>query len=155
MRLSVEIAAKMSGARGLSPLDRLLLAEESAVIGELILVALGTLQADDLPVVIVGVEEHMTVPILAAEVVEKAGHAVLCLSSTRSPVVVLDEPGYAIQRGLAFSASPPATGERYIYNVPDITQLTVIIAPEGQADALASALSVDTRPVLVIDVIPA
>ena len=80
-------------------------------------------------VLVLGTEELMYVPLrVAAALADRApdGAAVLFSSTTRSPVLAVDDPGYAVRTRLAFpshddpsgeEASGDAASERYVYNV--------------------------------------
>ena len=72
-------------------------------------------------VLVLGSEELIHTPVLiAAALADWAGDGrhVSFSSTTRSPVVAIDEPGYAIRTALSFPAHEQgADGERYLYNV--------------------------------------
>nr|WP_269204979.1 phosphoribosyltransferase [Motilibacter aurantiacus] len=119
-------------------------------------------------VLVLGTEELLYAPLrIAAELAELAPEAAVRFSSTtRSPVLVLDDPGYAVRTALAFPAcDDPADGPgtRYAYNVappaghpePDAVVLVVddaadtpeLYAPGG---LLAAVRSVTPEAVLVV-----
>jgi citrate lyase beta subunit/adenine/guanine phosphoribosyltransferase-like PRPP-binding protein len=83
------------------------------------------LPADVRRVLVLGSEELMYAPLrLAAELDQTVGAEVRFSATTRSPVVAVDDPGYAIRTRIVFpshdqSHDQPAdgTGERYAYNV--------------------------------------
>jgi hypothetical protein len=90
---------------------------------------------------VLGTEELMYLPTrLAAEVaglLEDRGVEVVVSTTTRSPVLPVDDPGYAIRTALAFESSDaPADGPgpRYAYNVA---------APAGGSPFDAAVLVVD------------
>ncbi|MFD7259730.1 phosphoribosyltransferase [Streptomyces sp. NPDC059874] len=73
-------------------------------------------------VLVLGNEELMYAPLRLAKALEEAGaaHEVRFSTTTRSPVLAVDDPGYAIRTRLVFPAhDTPADGpgERYAYNV--------------------------------------
>jgi adenine/guanine phosphoribosyltransferase-like PRPP-binding protein len=74
-------------------------------------------------VLVLGFEELMYAPLLiACDLAELLGRSrtVAFSSTTRSPVVAIDEPGYPIRTGVAFpSHDDPSDGpgERYAYNI--------------------------------------
>ncbi|WP_328317268.1 phosphoribosyltransferase [Streptomyces sp. NBC_00388] len=71
-------------------------------------------------VLVLGFEELMYVPLRLGLALEQAGHDVRSSTTTRSPVLAVDDPGYAIRTGLAFPAHDnpgDGPGERYAYNV--------------------------------------
>ncbi|MFI1965246.1 phosphoribosyltransferase [Streptomyces pathocidini] len=72
-------------------------------------------------VLVLGFEELMYAPLRLAHALEELVDAEVRFSTTtRSPVLAVDDPGYAIRTRLAFSAhDDPADGpgERYAYNV--------------------------------------
>lgn len=71
-------------------------------------------------VLVLGCEELMYAPMLVAtELVTRcgAGRAVRLSSTTRSPVLAIDEPGYPVRTALSFPSHDGGPGERYAYNV--------------------------------------
>lgn len=85
------------------------------------------------PVIMVGHEELMYLPLRLADAVAAAGHRVRFQTTTRSPAYVLDAPGYPLRRGFRFTA--PEEGEsqpRYLYNAawpePAPPPLVVVVA---------------------------
>nr|WP_234327534.1 phosphoribosyltransferase [Streptomyces sp. NRRL WC-3742] len=74
-------------------------------------------------VLVLGCEELMYAPLRLAGALDDllGGDRVRCSTTTRSPVLAVDDPGYAIRTRLAFPAhDAPADGasrERYAYNV--------------------------------------
>ncbi|WP_405781112.1 phosphoribosyltransferase [Streptomyces sp. NBC_00859] len=71
-------------------------------------------------VLVLGFEELMYAPLRLALELEQAGYDVRSSTTTRSPVLAVDDPGYAIRTGLAFPAHDDpgdGPGERYAYNV--------------------------------------
>ncbi|MEV7523369.1 phosphoribosyltransferase [Streptomyces sp. NPDC091371] len=80
------------------------------------------LGADAGRVLVLGNEELMYAPLRLAKALEEAGAAreVRFSTTTRSPVLAVDDPGYAIRTRLVFPAhDTPADGpgDRYAYNV--------------------------------------
>ncbi len=69
---------------------------------------------------VIGTEEFMYLPLrVALALVDASGPAVAFQSTTRSPVHVLDEPGYPIRRRILFRASVDGgkgTARRFLYN---------------------------------------
>lgn len=72
---------------------------------------------DTRPVIVVGHEEFMYLPLRIAEHLADTGFDVLFQTTTRSPAYVVDEPGYPLRRGFTFS-SPEAddSAPRFLYN---------------------------------------
>ncbi|MCW2589547.1 MAG: hypothetical protein JWQ86_1974 [Mycobacterium sp.] len=69
------------------------------------------------PVIVVGHEELMYLPLRIADMLTVHHRAVRFQSTTRSPAYVLDDPGYPLRRGFRFDA--PELGEaapRHLYN---------------------------------------
>ncbi|WP_072690782.1 phosphoribosyltransferase family protein [Rhodococcus marinonascens] len=69
------------------------------------------------PVIVVGSEELMYLPLRIAEVMSTSGYRVRFQTTTRSPAYVLDQAGYPLRRGFRFTA--PENGEdqpRFVYN---------------------------------------
>jgi hypothetical protein len=108
-------------------------------------------------VLVLGSEELMHAPaLIAAALADAGGRGVRLSSTTRSPVAVIDEPGYAIRTALRF---PPhdgpadGAGTRFAYNVApargaepysdvvvvvdDIGDTPALWRPGGLVDAVA------------------
>ncbi len=87
------------------------------------------------PVVVVGHEELMYLPLRIATMLQQHGHPALYQTTTRSPAYVLDEPDYPLRRGFQFSA--PEAGEekpRYLYNAIGPEGSLVVLIVDGPAD---------------------
>ncbi|MCW2904290.1 MAG: hypothetical protein JWO67_6555 [Streptosporangiaceae bacterium] len=103
-------------------------------------------------VLILGFEELMYVPLrLAESLADRLGDVEVRYSTTtRSPVLAVDEPGYAIRTSLAFPAhDDPADGpgERYAYNVAPGTDpargfdaITLVVDDAADTPELADGL---------------
>lgn len=69
------------------------------------------------PLIVVGHEELMYLPLRLAAALADRGVATRFQTTTRSPAYVLDEPGYPLRRGFAFLAPESDDGAgRYLYN---------------------------------------
>ncbi|MEU4316327.1 phosphoribosyltransferase [Nocardia sp. NPDC024068] len=90
--------------------------QAATAAGKLLRDQLATAYADR-PVIVLGHEELMYLPLRLAVGLAEAGLPVRYQTTTRSPAYVLDEPGYPLRRGFRFRA--PERGEekpRYLYN---------------------------------------
>ncbi|MFJ3692994.1 phosphoribosyltransferase [Streptomyces sp. NPDC090052] len=88
-------------------------------------------------VLVLGFEELMYAPLRLGLALEQAGHDVRSSTTTRSPVLALDDPGYAIRTGLVFPAhDSPADGpgDRYAYNVAGGGFDAVVLVVDSAAD---------------------
>ncbi|MDL4817991.1 phosphoribosyltransferase family protein [Actinomadura opuntiae] len=117
-------------------------------------------------VLVLGFEELMYAPLRLGEALADAlpGADVRYSTTTRSPVLAVDDPGYAIRTRLAFpSHDDPADGpgERYAYNVapasdgPAFDRIVFVVDDVGDTQALADGLLARLRslaPVLVVTV---
>ncbi|MCQ4121195.1 phosphoribosyltransferase family protein [Rhodococcus tibetensis] len=88
------------------------------------------------PVIVVGHEELMYLPLRVAEALSTSGHRVRFQTTTRSPAYVLDRAGYPLRRGFRFTA--PEFGEeqpRFLYNAqwPD-EEAVVVVVVDAPAD---------------------
>ncbi|MFF5478028.1 phosphoribosyltransferase domain-containing protein [Streptomyces sp. NPDC012935] len=96
------------------------------------------LPADARSVLVLGFEELMYAPLrLARELEQVADAEVRYSTTTRSPVLAVDDPGYAIRTRLVFPAhDDPADGpgERYAYNVAGAGFDAVIAVVDSVAD---------------------
>lgn len=69
------------------------------------------------PVLVIGHEELMYLPLRIAEHLAAYGFSTRFQSSTRSPAYVIDDPGYPLRIGFEFPAGESGeTGSRYLYN---------------------------------------
>ncbi|MGI5168499.1 phosphoribosyltransferase family protein [Spirillospora sp. CA-253888] len=103
-------------------------------------------------VLVLGFEELMYAPLRLAEALADAlpGTDVRYSTTTRSPVLAVDDPGYAIRTRLSFPAhDDPADGpgERYAYNVDPgadparaFDAIVLVVDAEGDTPALAGGL---------------
>ncbi|MER5739815.1 phosphoribosyltransferase [Streptomyces sp. NPDC002262] len=93
--------------------------------------------ADGPRVLVLGFEELMYAPLRLAGALEDAGLDVRYSTTTRSPVLAVDDPGYAIRTRLVFPAhDDPADGpgERYAYNVAGGGFDAVVAVVDSAAD---------------------
>ncbi|WP_030761334.1 phosphoribosyltransferase [Streptomyces sp. NRRL F-2664] len=107
------------GRHGFTPAHRRRLEAALPALAAQLTAALGTQPGR---VLVLGNEELMYAPLRLAKALEEAGAApeVRFSSTTRSPVLAVDDPGYAIRTRLVFPAhDAPADGpgDRYAYNV--------------------------------------
>lgn len=90
------------------------------------------------PVIVVGHEELMHLPLRLADALEGHHLDVRFQTTTRSPAYVVDAPGYPLRRGFTFPA--PEEGEdapRYLYNaaLPDAAaQARLVLVVDAPAD---------------------
>ncbi|MDQ8701246.1 phosphoribosyltransferase [Streptomyces sp. LHD-70] len=98
----------------------------------------GALPADARRVLVLGFEELMYAPLrLAVGLEERVEAEVRYSTTTRSPVLAVDDPGYAIRSRLVFPAhDDPADGpgDRYAYNVAGGGFDTVVAVVDSTAD---------------------
>ncbi|MEU5898353.1 phosphoribosyltransferase [Streptomyces venezuelae] len=89
-------------------------------------------------VLVLGFEELMYAPLaLGVELERRTGAEVRFSTTTRSPVLAVDDPGYAIRTRLAFPAhDDPADGPgtRYAYNVAGAGFDAVVVVVDSVAD---------------------
>ncbi|MFE1229777.1 phosphoribosyltransferase [Streptomyces sp. NPDC058745] len=88
-------------------------------------------------VLVLGFEELMYAPLRLGTELERTGHDVAYSTTTRSPVLAVDDPGYAIRTRLVFPAhDAPADGpgERYAYNVAGAGFDAVVAVVDSVAD---------------------
>ncbi|MFC9551854.1 phosphoribosyltransferase family protein [Rhodococcus sp. NPDC056960] len=91
--------------------------------------ALGDRLDPQRPVIVVGHEELMYLPLRIADALSAAGFRVRFQTTTRSPAYVLDESGYPLRRGFRFTA--PEAGEeqpRFVYNAQWPDEDAVVVA---------------------------
>ncbi len=101
----------------------------------------GALPAEARRVLVLGFEELMYAPLRLAHTLEQTVDAEVRYSTTtRSPVLAVDDPGYAIRTRLVFPAhDDPADGpgERYAYNVAGAGFDAVVAVVDSAADTPA------------------
>ncbi|MFG2482720.1 phosphoribosyltransferase [Streptomyces virginiae] len=107
------------GRHGFTPAHRTALEAALPALAGRLTAALGT---EPGRVLVLGNEELMYAPLRLAKALEESGAAreVRFSTTTRSPVLAVDDPGYAIRNRLVFPAhDAPADGpgDRYAYNV--------------------------------------
>ncbi|MFC8951562.1 phosphoribosyltransferase domain-containing protein [Streptomyces sp. NPDC057101] len=91
-------------------------------------------------VLVLGFEELMYAPLRLGTALEDAGHDVRYSTTTRSPVLAVDDPGYAIRTRLVFPAhDDPADGpgDRYAYNVAGAGFDAAVVVIDSTADTPA------------------
>ncbi|MEU8984966.1 phosphoribosyltransferase [Streptomyces sp. NPDC048558] len=123
------------------------------------------LPADARRVLVLGFEELMYAPLRLARELEQVADAEVSYSTTtRSPVLAVDDPGYAIRTRLVFPAHDDpddGPGERYAYNVAGagFDAVTAVVdstadTPELHApDGLLAQLTAHT-PCVLLAVVP-
>ncbi|PBC48536.1 phosphoribosyltransferase [Rhodococcus sp. ACS1] len=91
--------------------------------------ALGDRLDPQRPVIVVGHEELMYLPLRLADTLAASGFRVRFQTTSRSPAYVLDQPGYPLRRGFRFTA--PEDGEeqpRFVYNAQWPDEDAVVVA---------------------------
>jgi hypothetical protein len=98
---------------------------------------------------VLGTEELMYTPLRLAETLAGEGRQVWFSSTTRSPAIPIDQPGYAIRDAVSF---PTRHGVRFAYNLGRLDAdavLVVVDAHEDDHDGLLSALGAVTDRVFL------
>ncbi|MET9464201.1 phosphoribosyltransferase [Streptomyces sp. NPDC006544] len=145
------------GRHGFSPAHRAALDAALPAMADRLGAALGD---DPARVLVLGNEELMYAPLRLAKALEESGAAaeVRFSTTTRSPVLAVDDPGYAIRTRLVFPAhDDPADGpgERYAYNVAGAGFDAVVAVVDSAGDTpqlrtgLLAALAPHTGRVLL------
>ncbi|MFF4100748.1 phosphoribosyltransferase [Streptomyces sp. NPDC001903] len=127
------------GRHGFTPEHRARLEAALPALARQLADALG---AEPGRVLVLGNEELMYAPLRLARALEESGAAaeVRFSTTTRSPVLAVDDPGYAIRSRLVFPAhDAPADGpgDRYAYNVAGAGFDTVVAVVDGHGDTAA------------------
>ncbi|MFI0368222.1 phosphoribosyltransferase family protein [Actinomadura sp. 1N219] len=136
------------GRHGFLPEHRDLLEKDLARMSDAIASGMGDGASR---VLVLGFEELMYAPLRLAEALADAlpGVDVRYSTTTRSPVLAVDDPGYAIRTRLAFPShddSADGPGERYAYNVSPASDLdgfdriVFVVDDVGDTPALTSGL---------------
>ncbi|MEU1435028.1 phosphoribosyltransferase [Streptomyces sp. NPDC005786] len=123
------------GRHGFTPAHRALLEPALPAMADRIAQALGE---QPRRVLVLGFEELMYAPLrLGTALEERIGAEVRYSTTTRSPVLAVDDPGYAIRTRLVFPAhDAPADGpgDRYAYNVAGGGFDAVVLVVDSTAD---------------------
>lgn len=98
------------------------------------------------PVLVVGHEELMYLPLRIAEHLAAHGFGTRFQSSTRSPAYVVDDPGYPLRTGFEFPAGESGeSGPRYLYNGwpagPGAARTQAVVVMDTAAAAGAAGLA--------------
>ncbi|MFE4635723.1 phosphoribosyltransferase [Streptomyces sp. NPDC056773] len=144
------------GRHGFTPAHRAALDAALPAMADRLKAALGDGPAR---VLVLGNEELMYAPLRLAQALEASGAAEVRFSTTtRSPVLAVDDPGYAIRTRLVFPAHDgPADGpgDRYAYNVAGAGFDAVVAVVDSAGDTaelrtgLLAALAPHTGRVLL------
>ncbi|WP_279499288.1 phosphoribosyltransferase family protein [Actinomadura rubrisoli] len=146
------------GRHGFLPVHRTRLEKDLPRMADVLAERLG---AGASRVLVLGFEELMYAPLRLAEALADAlpDVDVRYSTTTRSPVLAVDDPGYAIRTRLAFpSHDEPSDGpgERYAYNVSSAFDRIVFVVDDvGDTEELAHGLLERLRalaPVLLVPV---
>ncbi|HZZ96731.1 MAG TPA: phosphoribosyltransferase [Jatrophihabitantaceae bacterium] len=122
--------ARESGRHGFTPDDQV--AARAAAAAQA-----GAVMPTGPAVLVLGAEELMYAPLLiAVELAGRDGLDVSFSSSTRSPVLAVDEPGYPIRTMLRFAAHD-GTGTRYAYNIATGFDDIVVVLDTDEPDLIA------------------
>lgn len=132
------------GRHGFTPVHRAALEAALPAMADRIAAALGDGAADrgraPRRILVLGFEELMYAPLRLGTALEAAlgtDAEVRCSTTTRSPVLAVDDPGYAIRTRLVFPAhDDPADGpgNRYAYNVAGAGFDAVVAVVDSTAD---------------------
>ncbi|MEU1078361.1 MULTISPECIES: phosphoribosyltransferase [unclassified Streptomyces] len=125
------------GRHGFTPEHRAVLEEALPGMAARLRRALGDTPGRTL---VLGFEELMYAPLRLALALEHLGTDVRFSTTTRSPVLAVDDPGYAIRTRLVFPAHDTpgdGPGERYAYNVAGAGFDSVVAVVDSVADTPA------------------
>ncbi|MFE6972758.1 phosphoribosyltransferase [Streptomyces sp. NPDC057682] len=129
------------GRHGFTPAHRALLEPALPAMADRVAQALGEGPCRGGRVLVLGFEELMYAPLrLGTALEERVTAEVRYSTTTRSPVLAVDDPGYAIRTRLVFPAhDDPADGpgERYAYNVAGAGFDAVVLVVDSTADTPA------------------
>lgn len=106
----------------------------------------------DARILVLGTEELMALPLGIARTLAEHGHDVSFSTTSRSPAVVVDEPGYALRTGITFPAhDEPADGPgpRYAYNLGgdrSWDHVLVVVDPPADTETLRTGLLRELDP---------
>ncbi|WP_327356274.1 phosphoribosyltransferase [Streptomyces sp. NBC_01304] len=124
------------GRHGFTPRHRVALAQALPAVSDRLAAALGDPEEAG-RVLVLGFEELMYAPLRLAGHLEGRDFDVAYSTTTRSPVLAIDDPGYAIRTRLTFPAhDAPADGPgtRYAYNVAGGGFDSIVLVVDSVAD---------------------
>jgi hypothetical protein len=120
--------AREGGRHGFGPADVRAAREAAAAVAAVVAPACGN------DVLVLGTEELMYAPTLVALELAERVERVRVSSTTRSPVLALDEPGYPIQTAITFPSHDPAEpGPRFAYNVAGAAWTDIVLVVDADA----------------------
>ncbi|MGI5130755.1 phosphoribosyltransferase family protein [Pseudonocardia sp. CA-107938] len=132
----------VGGRHGFRRADHATLAEALPRLARTVVTLAGFADGDR--TLVLGTEELMALPLRLAQTLADAGHDVAFSTTTRSPAVVVDEPGYALRSGITFPAHDDPVdgpGPRFAYNVAGPwDRILVVVDPAGDTPALHTGL---------------
>ncbi len=138
----------VGGRHGFSPAGHRALAGVLPALATAVARAAGV--RPDERTLVLGTEELMALPLRLAQTLADAGHEVLFSTTTRSPAVVADQPGYALTSGITFPAhDDPADGPgpRSAYNIArGWDHVLVVVDPPADTPALRTGLLAALAP---------
>lgn len=125
-----------SGRHGTSPDDEERLQEAASAVAAEVRTRLGA--AADGDVLVLGTEELMHAPLAVAAALRETGVRAWFSTTTRSPVQVRDEDGYAVRSGVRFVAHDRDSdgcgdADRYAYNVAARAWSAVVVVVDRPA----------------------
>ena len=130
--------ARESGRHGFGPADVRAAHDAAAAVADAVAARCG---AD---VLVLGTEELMYAPLLVALQLAQRGLHVRVSATTRSPIVVVDAPGYPVRSVLGFASSDAAhdgPGPRFAYNVGDRhSDIVLVVDADANTPALHDGL---------------
>jgi len=113
-----------SGRDGLRPEHLRQREAQAGRIADLIAGALGS-GLEGVPIHLLGIEEQIALPVrIAAALAERTAATIRVSSTTRSPALVVDDPGYPLRAATTFGV---AGAERRAYNTPNGAAWTIIV----------------------------
>ncbi|MEV4134937.1 phosphoribosyltransferase family protein [Dactylosporangium sp. NPDC049742] len=124
------------GRHGFAAVHRPTLLDTADRLASLVSAGLPT-DDSDAPVLVLGSEELMYAPLLLARALARH-RPVRFSSTTRSPVLPVDTPGYAIRTRLTFAAHDGTDTDkpRFAYNVRGFDRIVLVVDRTGDSPAL-------------------
>ncbi|WP_222854206.1 phosphoribosyltransferase family protein [Fodinicola acaciae] len=138
-RVQVEWDAPVGGRQGITAAGTSQLGACADLVGKTIAGQLSGAES----VLVLGFEELMYAPLLIASAMTEALPGVRYSTTTRSPVLAVDDPGYAIRTSLSFpSHDDPADGPgaRFAYNVRPCDAIVLVVDAPADTPALHHGL---------------
>lgn len=138
-RIDIDWSAPDGGRHGITAAGTLEMAAAAGLAGKTLAAELAGASS----VLVLGFEELMYAPLLVASAMADLLPDVRYSTTTRSPVLAVDDPGYAIRTSLSFPAHDNPSdgpGRRFAYNLTPCDAIVLVVDTPADTPALHDGL---------------